>query len=265
MNRSDHFIASCSSWENFDQRMRGLTKNEQGCNFERLVQLYLQSAPEYCTQLTDVWLLREVPEDIRKALNLPVNDEGIDLIARSTSGEYWAIQAKYRTQQHKALSRRALGTFHALTFNTCRNISWAVVAHTCARPVSKHHLMNDTFEIGLSRWQEADWSQIVGKLDNKVKVQLTPRSPRPDQLRAINAAKRHFLEENAARGRMIMPCGTGKSLTAFWVAEALRAKTIAVAVPSLALIQQSVADWTREFLAIGVIPSWICVCSDETA
>ena len=60
-----------------------------------------------------------------------------------------------------------------------------------------------------------------------------------------------------------MPCGTGKSLAAFWIAQALRAKTVLVAVPSLALIRQSVTDWTREFLAHDQIPDWICVCSDE--
>ncbi len=61
-----------------------------------------------------------------------------------------------------------------------------------------------------------------------------------------------------------MPCGTGKSLTAYWIAEALKAKTILVAVPSLALVRQSLTDWTREFLARDIVPDWICVCSDET-
>ncbi len=61
-----------------------------------------------------------------------------------------------------------------------------------------------------------------------------------------------------------MPCGTGKSLTAYWIAEALKAKTILVAVPSLALVRQSLTDWTREFLAHGVKPDWLCVCSDES-
>src|SRR5262249_25242595 len=64
--------------------------------------------------------------------------------------------------------------------------------------------------------------------------------------------------------RLIMPCGTGKSLTAYWIAEKLKAKTIVVAVPSLALIRQSLTDWTREFLAHGERPDWICVCSDES-
>ena len=63
---------------------------------------------------------------------------------------------------------------------------------------------------------------------------------------------------------MIMPCATGKSLAAFWIAQALGAKTVVVAVPSLALIRQSVTDWTREFLAHNQIPDWLCVCSDET-
>ena len=30
-----------------------------------------------------------------------------------------------------------------------------------------------------------------------------------------------------------MPCGTGKSLTAFWIAEKMKSKSILVAVPSL--------------------------------
>jgi predicted helicase len=35
-------------------------------------------------------------------------------------------------------------------------------------------------------------------------------------------------------------------------------------VPSLALVRQSLTDWTREFLANGIKPDWRCVCSDET-
>ncbi len=61
-----------------------------------------------------------------------------------------------------------------------------------------------------------------------------------------------------------MPCATGKSLTAFWIAQALDAKLIVVAVPSLALIRQSLLDWTREYLAHGEVPQWLVVCSDES-
>ena len=59
-----------------------------------------------------------------------------------------------------------------------------------------------------------------------------------------------------------MPCGTGKSLTGFWVAQKFDAKLIVVAVPSLALVKQTLNVWTREYLAHKVMPDWICVCSD---
>ena len=149
------------------------------------------------------------------------------------------------------------------TWNICRNINLAIVAHTTSLPIRKRKLLRDTREIGLDRWQSADWSLIVRNLKGK-SVRPQPRKPRPDQLRAITAAKKHFIRNKETRGRLIMPCGTGKSLIAFWAAEALKAKTIVVAVPSLGLIQQSVTDWTREFLAKGQKPDWICVCSDDS-
>jgi predicted helicase len=92
---------------------------DKGTTFERLTQLYLQTAPEYRTELQHVWLLREVPADIRRRLNLPGPDEGIDLLARTRRAEYWTIQSKFRSNRDKPLNRRELGTFTSLTFNTC--------------------------------------------------------------------------------------------------------------------------------------------------
>jgi len=159
-----------------------------------------------------------------------------------------------------------LATFANLSFNVCRNISLAVVAHTCAKPVRKAALLPRTTEIGLDRWLELgaeDWRRIQAAT-TKAPPPPTSRKPRPHQQRAVAAAKAHFLDGGASRGRLIMPCGTGKSLTAFWIAEALKARSVLVAVPSLSLIKQSLADWTREFLAHGEVPEWLCVCSDES-
>ena len=159
----DRLIASCKSWNDFWDRTRKLSnETEKGAAFERLTQLYLQTAPEYRTKLQHVWLLRDVPVDFRRRLNLPGPDEGIDLIARTRTGEYWAIQSKFRSQRDKPLSRRELGTFTSLAFNTCNNIALAVVAHTATKPVSKRHLMRNTVEIGLDRWQSLD--QEVGSV-----------------------------------------------------------------------------------------------------
>jgi predicted helicase len=106
MPSPDRFIASCRSWDDFWDRARNLSDVEKGRTFERLTQLYLETTPEYRTKLPDVWLLRDVPIDVRRRLNLPgPRDEGI-----ARQGKYWAIQAKFRSDRDKPLSRRALGT-----------------------------------------------------------------------------------------------------------------------------------------------------------
>ncbi len=150
MSSPDRFIASCRCWSDFWDRTTALASDAEKGNvlFERLTQLYLETVPEYRAELERVWLLRDVPADIRRRLNLPGPDEGIDLLARTRRGEYWAIQTKFRSDRYKPLSRRELGTFTSLAFNTCNKIAFAVVAHTSSKPVSKHHLLRNTVEIG---------------------------------------------------------------------------------------------------------------------
>jgi len=44
----DCFIASCKSWRDFYERVKALCSDrEKGLVFERITQLYLQTAPEY--------------------------------------------------------------------------------------------------------------------------------------------------------------------------------------------------------------------------
>jgi predicted helicase len=262
MNRVDSFIASCPSWEVFYKRLKELSKGDMGRIFERFVQLYLETQPYYRNILSDVWLGRHVPADVRKAINLPYRDEGIDLIARTKRGKYWAIQAKFRSDENETLSRRLLATFTACASDTCRNISQQIVAHASLKPIGKRELYRNTQEMSFDRWARADWSLIVRKLKGKT-FNPEPRTPMPHQVLAVKRAKEHFIRDKATRGRMLMPCATGKSLAALWIADALNAKTIVVAVPNLGLIRQGVEDWSKEFVSRGQTPDWICVCSDD--
>ena len=61
-----------------------------------------------------------------------------------------------------------------------------------------------------------------------------------------------------------MPCGAGKSLTAYWMAESLESKSILIAVPSLSLVRQTLNAWLREVEANKIDAQWICVCSDKS-
>ena len=123
-------------------------------------------------------------------------------------------------------------------------------------------------EVGLEFWlslTSEHWKNI-NSISKTKKVKPTLRKPRDHQKQAIKNAQTHFLNENASKGRLIMPCGTGKSLTAFWIANGLKAQTVIVAVPSLNLIKQSLEDWTAEFIAQNENPrpEWQVICSDDT-
>ena len=89
--------------------------------------------PEYRTTPKKVWLLDEVPQKVRRHLRLPSRDKGIDLIAETKDGHYWAIQAKYRTETRKGLAFRELSTFAALGGASCQNIEYALVCTTTER------------------------------------------------------------------------------------------------------------------------------------
>ena len=268
------FIRSSTSFSDFFEKAKGLTNKERGDAFERVVQLHLKSKPKYLSELDEVWQLNEVPKDVREHLKLPDADEGIDLIAKHVDGTYWAIQAKYRGDPDHRLTwgeKGGLSTFTSLAFTTCENITFGLVVSTTNRPLKKTHLTgtNVGFELYGDLLELDDdggegWKRLKQGLKGKPKP---PKkyTPLPHQKRAIRNAKKHFVKEASARGKLIMPCGTGKSLTGFWIAKELDAKEIVVAVPSLALIKQTLNTWTREYLAHGIKPKWLAVCSDSSA
>ena len=269
MNRIDRFILDCPSWREFRARIEPLTQKEKGDLFERVTQLYLKTEPEYQAILTDVWLLREVDARTRAEIGLPRNDKGIDLIARCRDGRYWAIQTKYRTNEDHALGWDDLSTAFGLASAPRRNISQFVVIHTTARPIGNRNLMGaGLIEIGLERLQNADWLMMQQAIIDNAPVRPPPRTPTGRfawQQPVIDKAVEHFIAGGATRGRMQLPCGTGKSLIAYYVANALDANLVIVAVPSLALVRQSVHDvWLREEVARERMTDWLCVASDDT-
>jgi superfamily II DNA or RNA helicase len=260
-------VARCSSWEDFVGCLSRLSEKEKGDVFENLVHAYLLLDPEYATKLRKVWLLKEVPTALRKKLRLPADDQGIDLIAETNTGEYWAIQCKYREDTVRPVPWREISTFTGLAFGVCRHISFGLVCSTTERIT---RVLKEQDRIGfcaLDVWQGLDgefFSRLRRFLGRKP-TKLVPLKPRPHQKSAITDAREHFVAKRQKRGKLISPCGSGKSLTAYWIARDLGAKKILVAVPSLSLIRQMLKVWLRESLAHGDKVEWICVCSDESA
>ena len=266
--QNDRVLQQATSWDHFVRLVTTLPNEDRGYPFEVLVKCYLLLEPTYRSKLRHVWLLSEVPETIRTHLRLPGPDEGIDLIAETNDGAFWAIQAKYRTDRYAGLTHGELSTFTSLAFVVCEGIDFALVCTTTERFTAllrgNPRIGERTAEVWESLTPEF-FSRVRDSLSGGTDVLLQPLPKRGHQIRAIEHACTHFVARAQSRGKLISPCGSGKSLTAYWIAEALGAKTILVAVPSLALITQTLGEWMREFVADEKEVDWMCVCSDESA
>jgi superfamily II DNA or RNA helicase len=260
-------IRGCSSWTDIQASWRDLPEKQKGDLFEDLVKAYLKLDPEYASKLKHVWLQREVPQAIAKKLKLPATDQGIDIVAETHDGDFWAIQCKYRQETDHSLTWRDISTFTGLAFGVCRGFSFGIICSTTERIT---HVLKDQERIGLCAldvWQalDADFlKRLRAHLAHKP-MALKPLRPRPHQKPAVKDAHGHFVIRKATRGKLIMPCGSGKSLTSYWISGKLESRRIVIAVPSLALIRQTLKVWLRETMANQQAVEWICVCSDESA
>jgi predicted helicase len=67
-------------------RSLAFSERDKGSRFERLMQAYLRTDPQFHFQ--EVWLWNEFPH----RAELGGGDTGIDLVALTAEGEYWAVQ-----------------------------------------------------------------------------------------------------------------------------------------------------------------------------
>jgi len=243
-------------------------KADLGTRFEELIARYLTTDPLYSSQLEKVWTWNTFP--FRK--DISDHDTGIDLVAKTKTGEYWAIQCKFYAEQHR-VSKEDLDTFLStsgkrfrddtgeyvtfssrLIFATTNN--WTETAIT-----STENQTVPVMRAGLNVLREApvDWAAIEegihGTLARKAKYTL-----RLHQQEAFDKAIAHYKKND--RGQMIMACGTGKTFTSLRIAEALSAngnRCVLFLAPSIALVGQTLREWTANAENDLNI---IAVCSD---
>lgn len=86
-------LTKSKDWASFKHAVDKLDNKGKGDAFEDLCQHLFQINPTYRTKLKNVWNVnnQEVPSRIHKKLNLPSPDLGIDLLAETNEGEFWAI------------------------------------------------------------------------------------------------------------------------------------------------------------------------------
>ena len=258
-------IPSINSWNDFKSVLETKTKLEKGKAFEELTKYYLEYNPIYKTKLKNVWLQNEVPSSVLKKLNLPTNDQGIDLIAETIEGNYWAIQCKYLQDEDQRLSHRAISTFVSLSTGIAENITYCLVCTTVDEYAKIYEGKENIGFCNSDEWRKLDkvfFDWLRNKLSGKEK-KLIPYKPKPHQVKALKEATNYFVKEKNNRGKLVFPCGAGKSLTGYWITRELKSKSIIVAVPSLSLVKQTLEVYLRESVANNESVAWLCVCSDE--
>ena len=200
------------------------TNRDKGVQLERLMKRYLTVDPQYKNRLAEIWLWSEWPDRWGP-------DVGIDLVAREHgSGDYWAIQCKFYDPAY-ALQKADIDSFFTASgkrFQTAggeRGFSQRLIVATTDK-WSKHAeqaLENQTIPVTRLWFKDlanspVDWSQF--SLANVEDMRLTGKKAlRPHQVEAVANAIEGFKESD--RGKLIMACGTGKTLAALRLTEQL--------------------------------------------
>lgn len=228
-------------------RSESFTQKDKGTQFERLMRSWLLSDPRY-SNLTKVWLWDDFPS----RADLGGKDTGIDLVARTEEGDYWAIQCKCY-KEDSVIDKPAVDSFLATSSRqfkdpeTLQTTSFAkrmwisTTNHWGKNAEDAIQNQNPPFNrVGLVDLQNSpvDWQLLIDGLKGK-EAMLPGKQPREHQLRAMSAAHAYFQEHD--RGKLIMACGTGKTYTALKIAEDLlnNKGLVLFMVPSISLLGQS--------------------------
>lgn len=249
-------------------RKIAFSERDKGDRFERLMQAYLQTDTKFSNQLKKVWLWNEFfGKD-----DLGGNDTGIDLVAQTFSGDYWAIQCKCY-QEGTVIDKKAVDTFFSTSGRSFKGedlktttFAYRLWIDTTGKSFSSN--AEETFKnqqipagrITLYELQNApvDWQKIEDGIHGE-EARTAKKSLRQHQTDALNYTHEHF--KTADRGKLIMACGTGKTFTSLRIAEnQTEGKGLVLfLVPSIALLGQTLNEWHAD--AEEPINA-ICICSD---
>ena len=244
-----------------EYRARAKSEREKGTLFEELTRQFLLHDARFAHQFKEIYLWSEWPE--RRT-----GDTGIDLVAIPVDEHAGpvAIQCKFYALGHR-IQKADIDSF--LSASGKEPFGRRIVVDTSGAPWGKN--AQDAIEgqqipvsrITLAYLRDSDIDWRTYSLGSTQAPKTRERKvPRDHQVRARSAVMAGFEEHD--RGTMVMACGTGKTFTALTIAREFVEKEggtarILFAVPSLALLKQTLDDWAAE--ADGAFTAW-AVCSD---
>ena len=248
-------------------RKYSYSERDKGDRFERLMQAYLLTDPTYSNKFKKVWLWSE----FHGKSDLGGFDTGIDLVALTNENEYWAIQCKCY-QESTIIDKPAVDSFLSTSSREFKNEELKTVSFSHRLwisttnkwgPNATEAIKNQNppvTRLNLYNLQEApvDWWMLEEGIHGKLSL-IPKKILRPHQKEALDKAHEYF--KTADRGKLIMACGTGKTLNSLHIAEKETdgKGLILFLVPSIALLGQTLREWSAD--ANEPINA-ICICSD---
>ncbi|MEM7071393.1 MAG: DEAD/DEAH box helicase family protein [Pseudomonadota bacterium] len=239
-------------------RTHAKTKREQGAYFEKLVKVFLSDDPVYKINYKAVYTYGEWAS----ANGLKAQDTGIDLVAKNHDDDFYtAIQCKFYAPD-RVIQKSDLDGFFAAS--STHHFSKRLFVDTTNCEWSKNALKileNQTAPCRRLSLKDLQKSPI--KWDLYIKFgeikRDTKKILRPHQKQALANVIKGL--NDVDRGKLIMACGTGKTLTALRIAEELAGvkKNILYLVPSLSLMNQTIREWANDS-NLEINP--FAVCSD---
>ena len=228
-----------------DFQQHSLSEREKGTYFEDLIQLYFQNEPFYNVYYKEVLTFKDWIEKYHP--NLPSNDTGIDLVAVTHDGENHAIQCKNYSLDHR-ISKADIDSFFTASGKSYfqHRIIVAATDHWTENAYASLSNQNPPVTvINRSDLEHSaiDWENFAFQKELPLKPKKSLREHQKSALSQVRLGLK-----NADRGKLIMACGTGKTFTSLKIAENIagNGKKVLFLVPSLALLSQSLTEWTQE-------------------
>lgn len=255
-------FAEIKSFNDFYALTEDLDSKKKGDLFELLTWYLFKIDPRLNNNLQEIWLYNDIPDEIRIELSLPSKDKGIDLLAK-IDDEYYAIQCKFRQNPLMVVNWAELSTFFGLSFGMSDQIKRGFLV------TNTYELCDEVIQ---SNKVEPIYGDFINDLDGdffeNIRQLITKHSftinhikhPYAYQRKCIISALVHYLEEK--RGTIEMACGTGKTLTSYWIESKLLNKKSIVFVPSLQLLSQFYSDWVKQAHAEKKKVNFLLVGSD---
>ncbi len=247
-------------------RKEAFSERDKGTKFERLMKSYLQIAPEYEGKFKEIWLWDEFP--FRN--DFSGKDTGIDLVAQTVEGDYWAIQCKCYDEKSR-INKDGVDSFLATSSKEFCNDKMETQRFEYRLWISTTNNWNSEAErtirnqnppvlrISLSDLDNApiDWEKLINGDGKALKAKYPLRE---HQKLAVEKTHKYF--ETSDRGKLIMACGTGKTFTSLKIAENETNNNglVLFLVPSIALLGQTLREWMSQSDK-PIHP--ICICSDS--